>query len=55
MPNDQIQLNKKIVRQHFDRHAFEYDRYAVVQGEMADQIMVMLEQYFPQKHVNRIL
>jgi malonyl-CoA O-methyltransferase len=55
MQNDQIQLNKKLVRQHFDRHAFEYDRYAVVQGEMADQLMVMLEHQFPQKQIKRIL
>jgi malonyl-CoA O-methyltransferase len=55
MQTDPIMLNKKLVRQHFDRHAFEYDRYAVVQGEMSDQLMDMLEQHFPQKQVNHIL
>jgi malonyl-CoA O-methyltransferase len=48
-------LNKKLVRQHFDRHAFEYDRYAVIQCEMANQLMTMLEHANPLKPVSRIL
>jgi malonyl-CoA O-methyltransferase len=55
MQTDPIQLNKKLVRQHFDRHAFEYDRYAQVQYEMAAHLMDMLEQQFPQKRMKRIL
>jgi malonyl-CoA O-methyltransferase len=55
MQTDPIQLNKKLVRQHFDRHAFEYDRYAVVQSEMAAHLMDMVEQQLPQKQMKRIL
>jgi malonyl-CoA O-methyltransferase len=48
-------LNKKLVRQHFDQHAFEYDRYAIIQRQMANQLMELLEQHFPQKKYSRIL
>jgi malonyl-CoA O-methyltransferase len=55
MPIDHIVLNKKLVRQHFDRHAFEYDRYAAVQSKMAIQLMEMVHQFSPKKQFNRIL
>jgi malonyl-CoA O-methyltransferase len=55
MPIDHIVLNKKLVRQHFDRHAFEYDRYAIVQSKMAIQLMEMVHPFFPRKPFIRIL
>jgi malonyl-CoA O-methyltransferase len=55
MPIDHIVLNKKLVRQHFDRHAFEYDRYAAVQSKMAIQLMEMVHQFSLKKPFNRIL
>jgi malonyl-CoA O-methyltransferase len=55
MQTDSIQLNKKHIRRHFDRHAFEYERYAQVQYEMAAHLMDMLERQFPQKQLIRIL
>jgi malonyl-CoA O-methyltransferase len=55
MQTDPIQLNKKLIRQHFDRHAFEYERYALVQYEMAAHLMAMLDRQFPPKQRIRIL
>lgn len=39
-------IDKSIVRKHFDRHASEYDRYAVVQKEMADKLLARLSACF---------
>ncbi|WP_162463303.1 malonyl-ACP O-methyltransferase BioC [Paenibacillus psychroresistens] len=55
MQTDPMMLNKKLVRQHFDRHAAEYDLYAVVQRKMANQLMKLIQQSAPQKQFQRIL
>jgi malonyl-CoA O-methyltransferase len=55
MQTDPIMLNKKLVRQHFDRHAFEYDHYAKIQSMMAIQLMEMVQQFAPSKPFKRIL
>ncbi len=35
-------IDKQRVRQHFNRHAHEYDRHALVQERMADQLIELL-------------
>jgi malonyl-CoA O-methyltransferase len=55
MQTDTVQLNKKLIRQHFDRHAFEYELYAQVQYEMAVHIMDKLKREFSHKQMLRIL
>lgn len=37
------QLNKELVRKHFDRHAREYDQYAQVQRDMGQKLLEALE------------
>lgn len=36
-------VEKKLVRQHFDRHARNYDRYARVQHELADRLLEKID------------
>ena len=42
-----MQIDKELVRQHFDRHAHEYDRYAVVQAYMAEKLAELLRSNHP--------
>lgn len=36
-----LEINKEIVRKHFNRHAHEYDRYASIQRTMCDKLAQM--------------
>lgn len=36
-------IDKQRVHKHFNQHAHEYDEYAVVQGEMADQVLSLVK------------
>lgn len=40
-----MSIDKAKVRLHFDRHAREYERYAVVQKEMADRLLKMVDEH----------
>jgi malonyl-CoA O-methyltransferase len=59
MPNEitdeMAQLNKDLVRKHFNRHAHEYDQYAIIQAEMAKQLMERINLCCPQKEFLNIL
>jgi malonyl-CoA O-methyltransferase len=37
-----MKIDKQRVRQHFNQHAHEYDRYAIVQQEMAESLLQQL-------------
>lgn len=39
-----MEIDKNLVRKHFDRHAHEYDAYASVQEDMAAKLMELLKQ-----------
>jgi malonyl-CoA O-methyltransferase len=49
-----MEMDKNLVRMHFDRHAHEYDQYASVQAYMADKLMELLGPVRATR-VNRIL
>jgi len=53
--NDILMINKSLVRRHFDRHACEYDRHAIIQREMALQLIAAVVQRFPKKQFVNIL
>lgn len=42
-------LNKKLVRQRFDRHAHEYDRFAHIQRKMATVLLNWIEETWQQQ------
>jgi malonyl-CoA O-methyltransferase len=48
-------LNKELVRKHFNRHAFEYDRFSEVQSIMADRLIMLLREQYPDSTFNNIL
>jgi len=50
-----MEMDKGLVRKHFDRHAFEYDRYAHVQAHMAARLRQLLAPYAAPSGVRRIL
>ncbi|MCD1258775.1 methyltransferase domain-containing protein [Paenibacillus athensensis] len=50
-----MEIDKGLVRKHFDRHAFEYDRYASVQAHMAVRLGQLIVRYAEPPGVRRIL
>ncbi|MFD0617541.1 malonyl-ACP O-methyltransferase BioC [Paenibacillus sp. GCM10027629] len=50
-----LQMDKERVRRNFDRHAGQYDQYAVVQRWMAERLLAYVSDWAKGRSVSRIL
>jgi len=50
-----LQIDKSRVRRNFDRHAGEYDQYAIVQRWMAERMLAYVSEWAEGRQVSRIL